>query len=679
MRQPDATTPFVHALNAVALRLRLDAIAMTVAVALPSAAILAALLMRLRLGGAASWTAALLIVGMAAVVWLRTRRHRWTSAAAAAAIERAHPECRNVVVTAEELTRDSERTHPWVRERVLRQATDMSHGMPPAQVVTLRRRSAIAVAAVGVTILIALVSVPSSPRVQAPLAGTADSSSESDRGEIRLTAIVTPPTYIRLPPRTLSDPERIEALQGSRLRLEMANARTMRVRFNGRELPAAAGAFEVVLTESGYVAIDATNGGPTDRRLLPVTVLPDHAPVVRIAEPGKDLLLPNAARDVTIAATATDDFALDSLELRYTKVSGSGEQFEFVEGRVPLSIARHSAVDWRGRATLALQRLGLTPGDAVIYRIVGRDARSGDAAVGTSDTFFVEIAGPGQVALDGFEMPVERERYAISQQMIVLKLERLRKREPALSSEQLAAEVAALAAEQRMVRANFIFLLGGSVEDEVEEAEHSHEIQEGRLENSARLEINRAIDLMSRAEQALIAVSTGEALPPARLAVEALQRAFGRNRYFMRTIPVRSRIDPSRRLTGDASSAATWRRDQVPLPPDPPADTARRLVGRLIELAPSLTARTASPAELTALTEEALSVAPGASEWQAIAQRLIGLRDGLGNRDADMTSLLGASLASLNLVVQQRAATVAPPDPARGPLRSAWAEERRRR
>ena len=47
------------------------------------------------------------------------------------------------------------------------------------------------------------------------------------------------------------------------------------------------------------------------------------------------------------------------------------------------------------------------------------------------------------------------------------------------------------------MRANFIFLMGGHVEDEIEEAEHSHEIQEGRLENNARKDISAAIHQMS--------------------------------------------------------------------------------------------------------------------------------------------------------------------------------------
>ena len=55
---------------------------------------------------------------------------------------------------------------------------------------------------------------------------------------------------------------------------------------------------------------------------------------------------------------------------------------------------------------------------------------------------------------------------------------------------------------------------------------------------------------MTSTEQALAAHDTGAALAAALKAVEALQKAFTRNRYILRTLPSRLRIDPSRRLSG---------------------------------------------------------------------------------------------------------------------------------
>ena len=52
---------------------------------------------------------------------------------------------------------------------------------------------------------------------------------------------------------------------------------------------------EMVLSESGYFAIEPAAGpaGSADRRLLPVAVTPDRAPIVRIDAPGRDLMLPD--------------------------------------------------------------------------------------------------------------------------------------------------------------------------------------------------------------------------------------------------------------------------------------------------------------------------------------------------------------------------------------------------
>ena len=41
---------------------------------------------------------------------------------------------------------------------------------------------------------------------------------------------------------------------------------------------------------------------------------------------------------IAFDARATDDFGLRSLVLRYTKVTGSGENYEFQEGEIPLTV-----------------------------------------------------------------------------------------------------------------------------------------------------------------------------------------------------------------------------------------------------------------------------------------------------------------------------------------------------
>ena len=498
-------------------------------------------------------------------------------------------------------------------------------------------------------------------------------------GALTVSATIVPPAYTREASRTQQNPDRIEALQGSRLHLTVAGAGTWRVRFGTEALtaPESGGArsVDLPLTRSGYLAIErADRDDSASRRLIPVTVVPDRAPTIRVDAPGKDLLLPDATPVVGLSAAATDDFGLQSLELRYTKVSGSGEQFEFKEGALPLTITRESGRAWKARTDLALSKIGLAPGDAMIYRIVGRDERPGDAGLASSETFFIEVAGPGQVALAGFELPPDRERYALSQQMIVLKLERLRAREKMLDRATLEQEVGNLSAEQRAVRANFVFLMGGQVEDEEVEAEHSHEIQEGRLENTARREIVDAIQHMGKVEIGLAAINTAAALPPARAAVEALQRAFGRNRYILRTLPVRSRVDPSRRLTGETAAASDWRRELYPPAPDETVEAARRLLTRLLDLAPAVKSGSVEASVLTGLAEEALGVDPAAEDWQAVAKGLLRLRDERG-AEGDRQMLLNEVVARVAAVAERASLATRPPERNRA-LRSAWAAER---
>ncbi len=682
---PDRDSPSVISatLVAAARRRQLAETMKAFSVAMPVGVLCWAMLGRI--GTPAFWSAALAsaIGGALSLIWLAKRRSRWSHAAAAQAIELAYPDIRNVVITAEELLRHPGRARPWIAGRVFESAARAVLQTNIWLVSPLRKEAGLLLLSV---CLVAAVVFGWPQRALSTLrtsAGGDDVSTPRTTGEGAIEATVTPPAYVGQSPRTLQSPERIDALQGSQLLVTMRGGGPWRARFGTIPLAirqqAGASVFDLPLEQSGYLAIEAGEGDATGRRrLIPIAVAPDRAPRIRISAPAKDLLLPNASQAIAVEASATDDFALQSLDLRYTKVSGTGEQFEFLEGSIPLSIARQSERAWNARAQIALPTLALAPGDSIIYRVVGRDRRPGDAGLAASDTYFVEIAGPGQVALEGFEMPPDRERYALSQQMIVLKLERLRARERSLDRVALEQEIGNIAAEQRAVRANFVFLTGGHVEDEEEEAEQSHEIQEGRLENTARREIAAAIQHMSRAEQGMAAVSTSAALPPARAAVEALQRAFGRNRYLLRTVPVRSRIDPSRRLSGEASSATDWRRELFPIRSDRPDMAARRILARLLEVSGDVRSGSIPPAALTAMAEESIAVDPASVEWQSISKNLLQLRDNLKGDASVRASALNETAAAIAAVVHRGALPALSVPRGDAALKNAWVEERRR-
>ena len=534
---------------------------------------------------------------------------------AARAIEAARRDLRNVLITAEELERHPRRASPSIAARVFDEADRVSSTARAAEVVSLRG-TGLSVAT-AVVIALAVTWIPAwraapSPDSLAP--SSEDVSSPLAAGSVRFT--VVPPAYSALATTTLTDPERIVALEGSRVRVQTSAGE--RARFGEDVVD------EIVARANGYFAIERDADA---LRLVPLTVTPDRVPAVRVTAPGKDMLLPDGSRTIPVTITASDDLALSALELRFTKVSGSGEQFEFVEGSLPVDLAHTSSREWRGEGRLTLPSMNLGPGDSIVYRAVARDRRPGDAGLASSDTYMLEIAGPGQVALEGVEMPPELERYAMSQQMIVLKLERLRAKEAGLTREALTEEAASIAAEQRTVRANFIFLLGGHVEDEFEEAEHSHEIQEGRLENTARKDINAAISQMTRVGEGLAALNVAAALPPARAAVESLQRAFGRSRYLLRSLASRSRLDPSRRLTGDLADAGDWRRT-VPDAEERDGMRVRALLDRVLAaLGSTRTAGFVSDRDRQALSEAALAIDPAAQSWQSLARRLLAATD----------------------------------------------------
>lgn len=554
-----------------------------------------------------------IVVGAFVIWW--TRVHQ-TRREVAGAIERAIPGCGNLVITAEEFDRHPSRASATVISRIFTAAA--------AALSRARTGDVVPAYQIGGPLLVAVAAgmlwTPTAQRVvQQTAAVVADALPSTSEPRVRVR--VEPPAYTGQRAFTLDTPPRIEALEGSRISFALGDAG--RVRFGDVPLDSA-----MVARESGYFAVESDRATDQQQRLLiPLNVIRDRAPTVRIEAPGKDLYLASGNRTVPITIQAADDFSLTKLELRYTKVSGTGEQFEFEEGALPVRLQRTSAREWQGSGELALGALRLGPGDSLVYRAVAQDARAGATGLASSDTYFVEIAGPGQVALEGVDMPPELERYAMSQQMIVLKLERLRPRVASLSREALEEETAGIAAEQRTVRANFVFLLGGHVEDEEVEAEQSHEIQEGRLENTARKDINAAISHMTRAEQGLTALNVPGALPPARAAVEALQRAFGKSRYLLRSLAVRSRLDPSRRLTGNLSEASNWQRSQSPAG-ERAGEAARQLLDRLVEAAGTLrSGGQLPPGYLQRLAESALAIDTGSSVWQDVAGSLLDAKD----------------------------------------------------
>ena len=584
----------------------------------------------LAIGEAAAWAVAAGVVSrsmvLAAVVGASVAAWRWRRSGAAAivrAIERADASSRNVFVTAHELLSGTLTTSDAMRARVLADASAVVSRLDRAAVApsaAALRASVVAALALGIVAMPPLWRAGVAELATATRARVSGGSSATLQ-PLRVRAVIRPPAYTGQKEAVLDNPDQLQAIEGSRLSLAIASsADAVTVDHDGvaMTLPKAPGpdfTYTSRLAKTGFIVI----AGGQVRRTIPVVVSPDALPSVTITAPGRDLVYASADARIEFAAKAADDFGLRSLRLHYTKVSGSGENFAFEDGEIPLQLTRSTAREWSGRAARSLADLHLQEGDTLVYRGVATDARDVDGT-GTSDAFFIELSKLGAAAGDAFTLPEEETRYALSQQMLIVKTERLQQRRQTLAGSDPDEQALNLAVEQRMIRAEFVFMLGGEVENEEVEAEQSNELQEGRLQNRGQRDLRAATIAMSQAEKLLTAANLAEALAAERAAVAALQRAFARDRYILRALTTRSALDLTRRLTGATAGAPGWRRSV----PDAPANRRAALLEDLLEGVSSLGGRDgdAFAVSALALAEEAIRIDPSSGALRDAATEL---------------------------------------------------------
>ena len=171
-----------------------------------------------------------------------------------------------------------------------------------------------------------------------------------------------------------------------------------------------------------------------------------------------------------------------------------------------------------------------------------------------------------------------------------------------------------------MIRAEFVFMLGGEVEDEEVEAEQSTELQEGRLQNRGQRDLRAATIAMSQAEKLLTGANTAEALVAERAAVAALQRAFSRDRYILRALRQPRQLDPARRLTGDLKDASGWVRAVAPAPEDRRAAQLQDLMAGLGAILRER--KHAWPARAAVLARQTLGIDPESAALRRAATEL---------------------------------------------------------
>jgi hypothetical protein len=572
---------------------------------------------------AAAWIAAAVAVTTAVTVAVAASRR----AALPRDVERRAPACENLVVTAAELLDDPARVEPGIGELVCAHAARRLNALDVRAVFPVGRAVFRSITAAGIAI--AIVGATRARPLHRTAPGAAAAGTSKPATVAHVTVTVHPPAYAAQPDRTLHDPSDVEALSGSVLHVVAETTATNATleTIDGRQ-PLVAGtdgwSGTVTLGRDGFIALQADNG---PRRLIGLVADVDHPPLVHVTKPGRDLFVPDGNRHLAIDVDAEDDLGLSSLHLAYTKVSGSGEDFTFGEGAVPVALTKADDRHWHATADWDLAPLKLAAGDMVVYHGVASDRRPGAPAV-ESDAFIVQVLTPNQAALGGFSIDDDPNKYALSQRMVILKTEKLLAKKTAMSTADYLDEAMGIAAEERQVRAMFVFMLGGEFEDaavgdtlnEVAEAESEGDIAAGRLHNQARVDLGLATRLMSSASSSLAVPDVTAALKSEKSALDAIQRAFTKDRYLLRALSSFERIDLTRRLGGTLTNLARGTRPAAA--PEPPAaiEALRKLLARMATAAAQNGHDRA--ATLTTIAEDCVRADPASAPLRDVATAL---------------------------------------------------------
>jgi hypothetical protein len=440
--------------------------------------------------------------------------------------------------------------------------------------------------------------------------GTAPSAAQTAR--LRDWRVeVTPPAYTGRAATVWPDSGTVQALVGSTIRLSGEGAADGLAAMWVARGDAAVDRVPVTAADTRWVTTITMPARPsalrvvhgTEERVLTLIPRADSLPVVRLLAPQRDSVYRDTVGEIVLEADARDDLGLASVQFELIVTSGAGEQYtartQQYGRREPAGAASATI---RERITFAALRLA--PGDVVHMRAVARDRHPAAAReAGVSETRSLRIARADEydsVAVDAAPPPAI-DSSMLSQRMLLLLTERLEARRPGLEREVLVRESRRLAAEQARIRRAVSAIVFQRLSGEAE-AEHVHSegdghdhgltMQAGKLVpttgtsgvtampgatpppstqadmlsgESPIVGVNRplleAYNAMWDAGSALELADPKAAIPPMRLALEAIQRARAAERVYLRgrTRPVV--VDLARvRLAGKDTGQASVRR-----------------------------------------------------------------------------------------------------------------------
>ncbi len=542
-------------------------------------------------------------IAAAVVLWRRLRRAgvRGDAGSAALWIEARFPSLRYALVTA---------VDPRYAGRVP-EIESVAAAVPFEPAVRTAARRALTGPAVAVALFALLLMVlPAGAvaRVIRPVAGDALSRARAGSHTNPLATVVvrvSPPAYAGLREESLDNPASVRALVGSTIRVEGVAGDGPVTATVGE----GAGATPAEQSGDRWTVPLVMPATPTavrlraaaHERLLVLEPAPDSSPVVVLTLPARDSILRTASGQVRLAATATDDYGLASGAFELIVSSGSGENFTFKTRT--LGATTFSARTGDLGITLALDSIGLQPGDMLHIRAIVRDRNNVTGpGIGTSDTRTLRIARTDEydsVAVDPAPPP-EAEKNALSQRMLLMMAQALEQKRSKISHATLVSESRNIAVDQTRLRkrvGEIVFTrLGEDTGEEGDAADKRLDqpinadsvlaaadraanapvgtALEGNEDETPVVATNRplleAYNAMWSASSELEIGEPGKAIPFMKKALDALQAARSAERIYLRGKTTAVVVDIDRvRLQGKDKGTSSVRT------PRQPADPAR--------------------------------------------------------------------------------------------------------
>ncbi len=338
------------------------------------------------------------------------------------------------------------------------------------------------------------------------------------------------PARLALPPRTVVDAGDISSVRGSRVAITIIpsqNVAKASLVLNGRETLAmtknddGSWTTELTIDEEGQYRIELPYGDDTQAAASPsyaIEVLADRAPTVTLSRSGRDSRV-TSVEEALIEVSGRGDLNIATLELVYAINDQPEETVLLYQGD-------EAATDVTAGYTLNLEDYALSPGDLIAYYARAADSTAANALTSTTDIFFMQVrpfdrrfrrSQGGGGASGGMQTGDQERSLSAQQRQLVIATFKLARDRDSYDEARFTDTVETLETAQRRIR--------DRVEAIVRRIGTRNVMGQNAGVQRMREELPQAVTAMKETQQRLREEAPVEALPPARKALQHLQRA----------------------------------------------------------------------------------------------------------------------------------------------------------